>query len=263
MVHPSMNDHCPGPGTPTDDQKRRFMFALPTAKQECLAAGEASLAGFLFCYVILLVRDVPHARTQKETLEQYKAVYLYDPAFSPQFKPHPRYTKNISPPNPITTTIIMSDYQGDYDQNAARDAGYAAGAVGKLSFRLLGTRLDSLGPLLTFSLTEGDYNRVDNAVNSEEQNIGNDFRRDEQAVENAPENAARDVEQGFDNTVQGVENVPSDIGDGIRGAASWIGDKFGGAENEARNAENDVSQFDQGVDNAYNQGEQQGEQQGW
>jgi hypothetical protein len=42
-----------------------------------------------------------------------------------------------------------------------------------------------------------------------------------------------------------------------------IGDKFGGVENEERRTENDVNQFDQNVDNSYNQGEQEGEQQGW
>lgn len=101
-------------------------------------------------------------------------------------------------------------------------------------------------------LSEGDYNRADSAVNSEEQSIGNDVSRDAQDVENAPANAARDV-----------EDVPSDIGQGISGAASWIGNKLGGAENEGQQAENDVDQFDQGVDNSYNQGQQQGEQKGW
>ena len=36
----------------------------------------------------------------------------------------------------------------DYDQNAAQDAGYAAGAVGKLSPHWLGTRLGFLGSSL-------------------------------------------------------------------------------------------------------------------
>ena len=92
---------------------------------------------------------------------------------------------------------------------------------------------------------EGDYDRV-----------GQDISRDARDVENAPGNAERDVKQG-------VEDVPSDVSGGVRDAASWVGDKLGGAENEGRRAENDVNQFDQNVDNSYDQGEQQGKQSGW
>jgi hypothetical protein len=100
----------------------------------------------------------------------------------------------------------MSD---NYDQDAAQDAGYAAGAVGKLYTIRLALALAFLA-FTKLRLIEGDYNRADQEV-----------QRDEQRVEDAPENAARDAEQGFDNTVQGVENVPSDIGSGIKDAASW------------------------------------------
>lgn len=86
------------------------------------------------------------------------------------------------------------------------------------------------------------------------------------------------AEQGFDNTVQGAERVPSDIGGAVEGAAKWIGDKVGGVEHVGRDAENDVTgegrkiegdgrrvegdvdQYGQNVDNAYDQGEQQGRQ---
>lgn len=103
---------------------------------------------------------------------------------------------------------------------------------------------------------------------------------------------ARRTEQGFDNTVNDAENIPSDIGGGLRGAASWIGDKIGGVQNEGQRAENDVQsnyndgkqdvdqfgqgvqndyndgrqnvdQFGDGMQNSYNQGEQQGRQDGW
>ncbi|KAL9095290.1 MAG: hypothetical protein Q9165_002546 [Trypethelium subeluteriae] len=118
--------------------------------------------------------------------------------------------------------------QDNYDQNAAQDAGYAAGAV------------------------EGDYDRA-----------GQDVRRDEQDVENIPGN----VEQGVDNAgrdaVQDVKDVPSNIGGAIDGAAKWVGDKLGGVEGEGRRAEGDVQNFDQNVDNSYDQGENQGRQQGF
>lgn len=77
-------------------------------------------------------------------------------------------------------------------------------------------------------------------------------------VENIPEDVGRAAEQGVDNTVQDVENVPNDIGNMVDGAAKWIGDQIGGVEGEERRAENDVNQFDQNVDNSYQQGEQQG-----
>lgn len=59
--------------------------------------------------------------------------------------------------------------------------------------------------------------------------------------------------------MQDVEDIPSDIGNMIEGAANWIGDKIGGIEGEGRRVENDVNQFDQGVDNSFEQGEQEGE----
>ncbi|KAG9739541.1 hypothetical protein KCU73_g9453, partial [Aureobasidium melanogenum] len=103
---------------------------------------------------------------------------------------------------------------------------------------------------------------------------------------------ARYAEQGFNNTVSSVENIPSDIGAGLRGAANWIGEKIGGAENEGRraeqdvqnryndaeqdvdrfdqgvknrydDAEQDVDRFNQGMQNSYDQGEQQGRRDGW
>lgn len=111
--------------------------------------------------------------------------------------------------------------------------------------------------------TEGDANRADQ-----------DFRRDGQAVENAPEEAGNDVRQGWDRTTQGVEDVPKDIGGMLEGAASKIGDFTGGAQNEGRRAEQgvqndygqasgDVEGFGQGEQNSFDQGKQQGQQQGW
>jgi len=129
--------------------------------------------------------------------------------------------------------------------------------------------------------TEGDYNRADASLNRDESAIGSTFSRGVNDVENAPRDAERDVQQDFDNGVQDAENVPSDIGSGIDKAASWIGDKFGGAEREGRDAEGDVEGagrrvegdygraegdvegFGQGVGSAYDQGEQRGEQQGF
>ena len=186
----------------------------------------------------------------------------------------------------------MSDYDnnnnGDYDENAARFAGDTVGSAGKLipSPNLPLTSTTNISP------TEGGYDRADQAFNNEEQNIGNSFRNDAQAVEDAPENMARRTEQGFDNTVSDAENIPSDIGGGLRSAASWIGDKIGGVQNEGQRAENDVQssyndgkqdvdqfgqgvqneyndgrqnvdQFGDGVQNSYDQGEQQGRQDGW
>jgi hypothetical protein len=186
----------------------------------------------------------------------------------------------------------MSDYDnnnnGDYDENAARFAGDTVGSAGKSS-----THSPPHLNFITNTLrTEGGYDRADQAFNNEEQNIGNSFRNDAQAVEDAPENMARRTEQGFDNTVNDAENIPSDIGGGLRGAASWIGDKIGGVQNEGQRAENDVQnqyndgkqdvdqfgqgvqndyndgrqnvdQFGDGMQNSYNQGEQQGRQDGW
>lgn len=183
-------------------------------------------------------------------------------------------------------TINMSNYQDNYDENAARWAGETVGRAGKpIIFFNFQETADSIN-------TEGSYDRADQAIDREEQNVSNDFRRGEQALENAPENMARDVQQGFNNTVQGVENIPSDIGNGIMSAANWIGDKIGGVENEGRRAEQgaenewnedrqkvdqfddrvedrynraeqDVDRFNQGVENSYDQGEQQGRREGW
>ncbi|KAK0312198.1 hypothetical protein LTR29_009254 [Friedmanniomyces endolithicus] len=113
----------------------------------------------------------------------------------------------------------------NYDQGAAQDAGYAAGAA------------------------EGDYNQA-----------GQDVRQGEQSIENAPADVGRDAEQGVDNGVRDVENVPSDIGGGMKGAADWIGSKVGGVEGDTSRAEGDVSGFDNSMDQSYNQGEQQGRQ---
>ncbi len=55
-----------------------------------------------------------------------------------------------------------------------------------------------------------------------------------------------------------VENIPDDIGNMVKDAANWIGDKIGGIEGEGRRVENDVNQFDQGVENSFEQGEQEG-----
>ena len=145
-----------------------------------------------------------------------------------------------------------------YDQNAAQDAGYAAGAVGKLLH--LGRlhwcpQLFLLHPVSASTLrkrlihvAEGDYDRA-----------GQDVGRDEQAVENVP----NDVSQGVGDAVQGIKNAPSDLGNAVESAASWVGDKIGGVEGEGRRAEGDAQQLDQNVDNSYNQGENQGRQQGW
>lgn len=118
------------------------------------------------------------------------------------------------------------------------------------------------------------------------------MRSDARAVENAPGNAYRATEQGFErgeenveragqNVEQGFKDAPSDIGGALKSAASWIGSKVGGAENEGRRAEGEVDRFGQGVEdrgrraegdvdrfgegvgNSYEQGEQQGRQQGW
>ena len=84
-----------------------------------------------------------------------------------------------------------------------------------------------------------------------------------------PENAVRGAEGDFRSAEQDVENVPSDIGGGLRGAASWIGDKFGGvegdadkAEGEFRGAEGDAQNFDNSMDSSFNNGENQGRQEG-
>ncbi|KAK0963943.1 hypothetical protein LTR91_018748 [Friedmanniomyces endolithicus] len=114
----------------------------------------------------------------------------------------------------------------NYDQGAAQDAGYAAGAA------------------------DGDYNQA-----------GQDVRQGEQSIENAPADVGRDAEQGVDNGVRDVEDVPSDIGrGGLKGAADWIGSKVGGVEGDTSRAEGDVSGFDNSMDQSYNQGEQQGRQ---
>ena len=44
----------------------------------------------------------------------------------------------------------------------------------------------------------------------------------------------------------------------VEKAANWFGDKIGGIEGEGRRVENDVNQFDQNVDNSFEQGEQEG-----
>ncbi|TKA69243.1 hypothetical protein B0A55_04264 [Friedmanniomyces simplex] len=105
--------------------------------------------------------------------------------------------------------------QGEYDQSAAQDAGYAAGRA------------------------EGDYNDARQGVN-----------QDEQSIENVPGDVGRDAEQGIDNSVQGVENVPSDIGGASHEGCSGLGGLQG--------AEGDVSNFDNSMDQSYDQGEQQG-----
>ncbi|TKA69241.1 hypothetical protein B0A55_04266 [Friedmanniomyces simplex] len=107
--------------------------------------------------------------------------------------------------------------QGEYDQSAAQDAGYAAGRA------------------------EGDYNDARQGVN-----------QDEQSIENVPGDVGRDAEQGIDNSVQGVENVPSDIGGAMKGAADWVGSKVGGVEGDTNRAEGDVSNFDNSVDQSAN-----------
>lgn len=153
------------------------------------------------------------------------------------------------------------DNNGDYDQNFAQDAGYAAGAVGEY-------RLDLSKNVPTLILTvEGEYDRqrddfrrgeqnMENNFQQSEQNFENRVQRDEQAVENAPENAARWAEQGVDNVVQGVEDIPSDIGGAINKVAGWFGEKIGGVEREGRDAEQDVDRFGQGIANDYNEGRQ-------
>ncbi|KAK5713750.1 hypothetical protein LTR17_017517 [Elasticomyces elasticus] len=108
--------------------------------------------------------------------------------------------------------------QGEYDQSAAQDAGYAAGRA------------------------EGEYN-----------DARQDVSQDEQSLENIPGDVGRDAEQGFDSTVQGVENVPSDIGGAFKGAADWVGSKIGGVEGDASRAEGDVQNFDNSVDQSYDQ----------
>jgi len=100
--------------------------------------------------------------------------------------------------------------------------------------------------------TEGDYDRADQDVN-----------RDESRVEGIPGDVGRDVTQNFDSGVQDVKDAPSDLGKDVSSAASWVGDKFGGVEGDGRRADQDVNNFDQGVDNSFNQGQQQGEQQGF
>lgn len=186
----------------------------------------------------------------------------------------------------------MSDYNNnnDYDENAARFAGETVGRAGSLLTPIFDHFKDTINEVSY--RTEGTYDRADQAWDREESRIGDSFRRDEQAVENAPENLARYAEQGFNNTVNSVENIPSDIGAGLRGAANWIGEKIGGAENEGRraeqdvqnryndaeqdvdrfgqgvknrydDAEQDVDRFNQGMQNSYDQGEQQGRRDGW
>lgn len=87
------------------------------------------------------------------------------------------------------------------------------------------------------NFAEGDYNRADQ-----------DVQRDEQRVENIPGDVGQDV-----------KDIPSDMGKMVEGAAQFIGDKIGGVQGDARRDENDVNQFDQGVDNSFQQGEQQGQ----
>ena len=101
--------------------------------------------------------------------------------------------------------------------------------------------------MLTHSLSEGAYDRTEQEI-----------RHDEQEIENIPENLGNAAEQGFDNAVQDVEDIPNDIGNIIEKAANWIGDKVGSIEGEGRKVENEVSEFGQNVENSYEQGEQEG-----
>lgn len=82
------------------------------------------------------------------------------------------------------------------------------------------------------------------------------------------------AEQDVDRAGQDIKNAPSDVGSAIGSAAKWIGDKIGGVENEGNRAEQgvqndyndtkgDVDRFDSGVQNSYDQGENQGRQQGF
>ncbi|EPQ55021.1 hypothetical protein GLOTRDRAFT_138746 [Gloeophyllum trabeum ATCC 11539] len=69
-------------------------------------------------------------------------------------------------------------------------------------------------------------------------------------VENIPQDVETDydrakygVENTVDDAVQGVEDIPQDVGRGVDDAANWAGEKVG-----------DVERFDDGVENAYDQG---------
>ncbi|KAF2772210.1 hypothetical protein EJ03DRAFT_325037 [Teratosphaeria nubilosa] len=106
----------------------------------------------------------------------------------------------------------MSD-QSDFDNNAAQDAGYAAGHV------------------------EGDFAQA-----------GQDVRQDEQSVEDIPSDIGNAAEKGFSSAVQGAQDVPGDICKAVEGAAGWVGDKMGGAESDVNQAEGDVQQFDQSME---------------
>ncbi|KAH9930610.1 uncharacterized protein B0H18DRAFT_953034 [Fomitopsis serialis] len=80
---------------------------------------------------------------------------------------------------------------------------------------------------------EGDVQRFDNSVN-------NAFDDGVQHVADAPDDAAHWAGDQAGDVAHGVTDVGRDIGDGVR----------------------DVENFGSGVDNSYDQGVQQGEQQG-
>ncbi|KZT23594.1 hypothetical protein NEOLEDRAFT_1136395 [Neolentinus lepideus HHB14362 ss-1] len=75
------------------------------------------------------------------------------------------------------------------------------------------------------------------------QNVENDYDRAKYGVENDYDRAKYGVENTVDGAIQGVEDIPRDIGRGVDDAAGWVGDKVG-----------DVERFDDGVQNAYDQG---------
>lgn len=107
------------------------------------------------------------------------------------------------------------------------------------------------------------YSPFTPAIENSYDNARQDVREDAQRVEALPDDAARAAERGYDNTVDAVKNAPSELSNAVSGAAKWLGDKIGGVEGEGRKAEESVDRFGQGVENSYDQGEQQGRQQGW
>ena len=145
----------------------------------------------------------------------------------------------------------FSCYASSYPVSAITPRSWLLGSSGTTYYVEFNQLVNSIRQRL-INVTEGDYDRA-----------GQDVRRDEQAVENAPGDAVRDVDNAGRRADQDVKDIPSNIGSAVEGAASWIGDKFGGVENEGRRAEGDAQQFDQNVDNSYNQGENQGRQQGF
>lgn len=145
--------------------------------------------------------------------------------------------------------------QGQFDQSAANDAGYAAGAVRKSILHLIWISNQSrhsfdpvscpMSPLSSIIEAktlrpEGDADRA-----------GQDVSRDAQDVENVPGDVGRDV-----------ENAPSELGQGLKDAASFVGDKIGGVQGDASRAKGDVNNFDNSMDQSYDQGDAQGQQQG-